>query len=96
MLFRSDEDKCGNAWSSSRNLVQPKVTKRDGKMSKRRVKELDGLGNDGGAEWEKLNPDYDFSSCRTLYNEVNGGYYLAVRMRKKSPTKSKKRKGRKS
>lgn len=80
-----DDASLGNAWSRSRNLVQPKETKRDGRISKSRAYELYTLGNDAKAEWEKLYPGYFFSSAKSLYNETNGGFYIAVRMRRKPP-----------
>lgn len=84
----------GKSWSPSRNLVKPKESKRDGRLSKRAVCELYKLGNDGGRTWEGLYPGYTFSSARALYNEVNGGYYIAVRMRRK-PLKQSKAKNKK-
>lgn len=88
-----EDSESGKAWSGSRNLVQPKETKRDGRISARAARELCSLGNDAKNEWEKLYADYSFSSARVLYNEVNGGYYIAVRMRRK-PQKKKKGKSR--
>lgn len=86
-----EDSESGKAWSGSRNLVQPKETKRDGRVSARAAKELCMLGNDAKSEWEKLYPDYLFSSARPIYNEVNGGYYIAVRMRRKPQKKCKSR-----
>ena len=88
-----DDKNLGNAWSASRNVVQPKETKRDGRISKSKAYELYKLGNDGKAEWEKLYPGYFFASAKSLYNEVNGGFYIAVRMRKKPAVKKAKPKG---
>lgn len=85
----SDEEskESGKAWSGSRNLVQPKETKRDGRISAKTVCELYRLGNDAKGEWERLYPGYLFSSAQAVYNDVNGGYYIAVRMRKKQMRK---------
>lgn len=84
-----EDTESGKAWSASRNLRQPKETKRDGRVSVRAAKELYSLGNDAKAEWEKLYPDYNFSWAKALYNEINGGYYVAVRMRRKPNNKCK-------
>ena len=84
-----DDKNLGNAWSASRNVVQPKETKRDGRISKSKAYELYTLGNDAKAEWEKLYPGYSFSSAKALYNEVNGGFYIAARMRRKPAAKKK-------
>ena len=79
------EDSIGNAWSASRNIKPPKETKRDGRISKTEACELYRLGNDAAAEFEKLYPDYILSSARTIYNDINGGYYIAARLRRKPP-----------
>lgn len=86
------EECLGNAWSASRNLKQPKETKRDGKISKAAARDLYELGGDASAEWEKLYPDYTLSSAKPLYNEYNGGYYISVRMRRK-PARQRRKKG---
>lgn len=83
----------GNSWSGSRNLQQPKETKRDGRISKTKAYELYKLGNDAKAEWEKLYPGHFFSSARPLYNEINGGFYIAVRMHRKPAGKVKPKGG---
>lgn len=82
-------------WNASKNLIKPKPSKRDGKLSARRVKELCGLGNDAGAEYERLYDGYFFAGARPFYNDYNGGFYLCVRMYRKQPTK-KRRKGKKN
>lgn len=87
----SEDADLGNAWSSSRNLKQPKETSRDGRISKSKARDLFMLGYAGAPEWEKLYPGYKLSSVKPLYNEFNGGYYIAVRMMKK-PQKANKRK----
>ena len=38
-------------------------------------------------EYEKLYPGYDFTKARCLYNEVNGGWYIQARMRKRPERK---------
>lgn len=79
------EDSIGNAWSASRNIKPPKETKRDGRITKATACELYRLGNGAAAEFEKLYPDYILSSARTIYNDINGGYYIAARLRLKPP-----------
>lgn len=78
----------GNAWSRSRNLTEPKVSKNDSKVSKRMAVELCKLGNDGREAFEKLYPGFSFSCAHTLYNELNGGYYIAARLVKKRRDKN--------
>lgn len=72
----------GNRWSSSRNLKQPTIRKRDGRISARRAVELWRQGNDARAEYEKLYPGYSFSFAKPFYNEINGGVYIMARLRK--------------
>lgn len=75
------------AWISSRNLDKPKERKRDGRIPKRQAVELCNLGEDAKREYEKLYPGYDFAKARCLYNEVNGGWYIQARMRKRPERK---------
>ena len=77
------------SWVPSRNLKKPEEHKRDGRISKRQVIELCRLGDDGRQEYEKLYPGYDFVKARCLFNEVNGGYYIEVRMIKKKKRRKK-------
>ncbi|MBR6968517.1 MAG: hypothetical protein IKH78_08285 [Ruminococcus sp.] len=75
------------SWVPSKNLTKPAEHKRDGKISKRKAAEFCRLGEDAKPEFEKLYPGYSFSFCRTLYNDINGGCYITVRMRKLAPGK---------
>ncbi len=76
----------GKRWCASKNLIQPKVTQRDGRISQKKAKELAEHGNDARQEIERLYDGYYMSECATYYNDVNGGYYLRVHLREK-PTK---------
>ena len=69
-------------WNASKNLTQPKVTKRDGKISVRKVKALYELDSSAAEEYEKIYPGYIFSDASAFYNDCNGGTYLAVYMYK--------------
>lgn len=82
----------GNRWSASRNLKQPTVRKRDGRISARRAVELWRKGNDARADYEKLYPGYSFSFVKPFYNDINGGVYIMARLRK-IPQKKTKPKG---
>lgn len=74
------------AWHASRNLVMPKERQNDSRISKKKAREL--YENQECREvFEKLYPDYLFSSCRPFYNEVNGQYYLCINMYKKPKPK---------
>lgn len=86
-----DDINIGNAWSRSHNLVEPEETKRDGAISRKKAFELFCLGDDACAEWERLYPDYYLCYAHPLLNEVNGGIYISVRMRRKPQKKSKQK-----
>lgn len=75
------------SWVPSRNLTEPVEYRRDGSITKRQAQELCRLGDDAKPELEKLYEGHDFVYCKPLLNEVNGGYYITVRMRKRQVRK---------
>lgn len=77
----------GNAWSRSRNLIEPKVTKRDGRISRQQAIEICKLADSAKDMIERLYPGYELGALRSLYNEINGGYYTAIRLCKHSERK---------
>lgn len=88
------------AWTASRNLVDPEPVKRDGRISGRKARELAKSLESGEkfAKFESLYPDYLLSKAEAFHNDVNGGCYLVARFYRKDGKfiKSKKRrKGRK-
>lgn len=76
MLFRK-------RWNCSKNLVRPEPIDRDGKISHQKAEELTNVGADGAREYERMYPGYTFTDVKPFYNDVNGGYYLAVKMRRR-------------
>lgn len=82
----------GKRWCASRNLVQPTAKECDGRIPQYKVKEFHDSGNDNRAELERLYEGYALADCKPFYNEINGGYYITVRMYKKpAPKRSRKR-----
>lgn len=82
----------GKRWCASRNLEQPKTSERDGRLPQYKVKQFHDSGYDNREELEKLYEGYTLSDISPYYNEINGGYYLTVRMYKKpAPKRSRKR-----
>lgn len=82
-----DQDKpTWKRWSGSRNLEQPTVTQRDGRLSHRKMTDL--CQNGGDAEYLETQFDgyemADFSLDTS--QDIYGGYYLAATL-KKIPTK---------
>lgn len=80
-------------WSASRNLEQPKVSERDGRLPKYKVKEWHDSGYDNRSEIEKAYEGYSLSEVKPYYNEINGGYYLTVLMYKKPAPKRRRKRG---
>lgn len=70
----------GKRWSGSRNLVIPPPKDRDGKISQKKAKELATIDSDSREAFERLYEGYRLSEVRPFYNEVNGGYYLHVKL----------------
>ena len=70
----------GKRWSGSRNLVIPPPKDRDGKISQKKARELATVDSDSREAFERLYEGYRLSEVRPFYNEVNGGYYLHVKL----------------
>lgn len=81
----------GKRWCASRNLTQPKESQRDGRLSQREVRDLAITPNEAAKKIEKYYEGYKLTDLHPYYNEVNGGWYLCIRMRRKPPPKPKRR-----
>lgn len=79
------------SFNASRNLKHPQPTTRDGRLSQRRVRELCVDVSDRQA-FEGLYEGYTFAEARSFYNEVNGGYYLEIRLYRTDATFNGRRK----
>ena len=75
---------------SSKNLVNPQPRKRDGRFSQRKVRELCEDPCDRAA-FERLYEGYAFAEAAEYYNDVNSGFYLEIRLYRKSAKLSNKR-----
>ncbi len=75
-----DELPFGKRWSGSRNLTIPEAQDRDGRLSRRQVKEIATYSVDLYAAFGELYEGYELAECRPFHNDVNGGYYLHVKM----------------
>lgn len=73
-------------WTSSKNLVHPKPIMRNGRITKRIALEL-AKDTTNSANYEKLYPDYFFSSANKLINDFNGGVYVHARFYRKELAK---------
>lgn len=84
----------GKRWSASRNLVIPPPHDRDGRLSQKKVKALATVDVERNAPFEELYEGYRLSEVRPFYNEINGGYYLCIKMYREGSRLSNKRKRR--
>jgi len=74
----------GKRWCASRNLVEPQEKVNDYKMTKRDAAVCAGSFAGAAAVVEKLYPGWELVSLpREMENEVNGGYYVTLRLRRK-------------
>ena len=82
----SDERPTWKRWSGSRNLEQPTVTQRDGRLSHRKIADL--CQNGGDADYLETQFDgYEMADYSLEVSEdIYGGYYLAATL-KKIPTR---------
>ena len=87
----------GKAWTASKNLVDPEPRTRDGRISGNKARELAKSLESGEkfAKFESLYPGYLISAAEAFHNDVNGGFYLFLRLYRKDGKfiKPKKRKG---
>ena len=65
------------AWQSSKNLIDPEPTTRDGRISARRAREL--MQDGDRKAFERLYPGYCLADAGAFFNDVNGGYYINAR-----------------
>lgn len=76
-------------WCSSKNLIQPQETKRDGQISSKSVNHIAEGFSDVRSELEKRYEGFRLIDCDTYFSEYTGKYYLAVRMRMTDEVKKK-------
>ena len=77
------ESKGSKRWASSRNLVEPVVTKSDTKLSKRQVERLvKDVEEAPAAIFCKLYPGYGLNSCDIKHSDFVVGTYIYVNMTK--------------
>lgn len=75
------DPKGGKRWCGSKNLIDPKVTIADTKISKRQVEKLaDDMTNFAPQIFAKLFPDYVFNDCTVSRSNFVAGAYVYARM----------------
>lgn len=70
----------GKRWTASRNLLIPEPVDKDGRISAKRVKELATYECENRELFEKLYKGYTLSRVEPFYNDVNGEFYLHVKL----------------
>ena len=70
-------------WSASRNLTKPTERKNDNKYSRKRVSSIFEY-NYSERELEKLYPGFIVAEVSPELNEVNGGFYIQMRLYRKT------------
>lgn len=68
-------------WHGSRNLKKPSEIQNDYRIKRYTAKAMSENPEDA-AQFEKLYQGYRFNDCQSFYNDINGGYYLRIRMYK--------------
>jgi hypothetical protein len=91
--YMSKDPRGSKRWCASKNLKQPEVHVNDHKYSKRKVEQL--AKNYGDYEQiELLYPGYEVIEARPEVNEINGGIYLYIKMRRRpDPARKEVRRG---
>lgn len=79
--YITKDPKGNKRWVQSKNLKQPVIKVNDFKYSKRKVIEL-GKSPEDRETFQKLYPEYFLNECKVSINEINGGTYLYIKMRK--------------
>lgn len=79
--YITKDPKGSKRWTQSKNVKYPIPHINDCKYNRREVKQLANCQGDKEV-FEKLYPGYLLNSCETQVNDINGGYYLYIKMRK--------------
>lgn len=96
--YMTKEPNGGKRWAASKNLVDPKITEADTKISKRKVERMAADFEEAPAEiFRKLFPGYDFNECTVKHSTYVAGAYIYAKMhRSRAPAPKKTKERRKS
>lgn len=82
--YMTKEPNGGKRWAASKNLVDPKITEADTKISKRRVEKMAADFEEAPAEILcKLFPGYDFNECNVKHSSYVAGAYIYAKMHRR-------------
>lgn len=89
--YITKEPKGSKRWCASRNLVEPKETKSDNKISKRRAMQM-AVDFDEAPHriFAQLFPDYDFTDCSVKWSNFVAGAYIYAKMHKRKSNANEK------
>lgn len=79
--YITKDPKGSKRWTQSKNLKTPTVKVNDFRFSKRKIEEMAKYPDDR-AMFEKLYPGYIFTKCDVQVNDIVGGTYMYLKMRK--------------
>lgn len=87
----------GKRWCASRNLLEPKITTADTKLSKRQAERMaQDMDEAAPLIFSKAYPEYDFNDCEIHRSKYVAGAYIYCRMHKrKTPPQAAGRKRKK-
>ena len=94
-MYLVKEPILGKRWCGSRNLSKPIEAERTGQLPQYQVREWNNSGMDNKAEIEQTYEGYTLADVKPFFNEVNGGYYVTLRLQKKKQKPKRKRSVRK-
>lgn len=82
----------GKRWAASKNLVDPKITEADTKISRRKVEQMaEDFEAKPAAIFAALFPEYSFNECAVRYSDFVAGAYIYAKLhRKAAPMKKDK------
>lgn len=81
----------GKRWNQSKNLVHPEPRQRDGRLSKKTVRELAG-DTENAREYERYYEGYYLAEARRVYSDINGEVYVYARFYRKEAAFCKEKK----
>lgn len=79
--YITKDPKGSKRWTQSKNLKTPTVKVNDFRFSKRKIEEMSKYPDDKFL-FEKLYPGYIFTKCDVQVNDIVGGTYMYLKMRK--------------
>lgn len=92
--YMTKEPNGGKRWAASKNLVEPKITEADTKISRRKVEQMaEDFEAKPAAIFAALFPEYSFNECAVRYSDFVAGAYIYAKLHRKAapPQKQKKK-----